>query len=393
MNINTHKQNNHIPNLNFTDLDSLPKEASLYLSNCLLSIKQDIDFVSNYQEIYNFRPEFNVHFINSTNKKEIAFAHSDKTYHRCFIYISIGLIFTIYNIVYEALLLEPKFLSTYFSNECNHLNKNSIKKIKKTTLSPTSIDSLIERFCQYNKAPLAEDMQTVIDGVVQTAISFICKHEMAHFFRTHFTFSYNSYSVTCFEEGNTNHLFNVDSTRTSRDSYMRAIESDADTQATIMALRELESILSKDYTIDQISQREVLDIYYEFCLAVGILFLYLDPKTDFKYRRIGTHPPSIVRLQNIMYIMKVYFETIYHIDSDAILEEQMAILFELENLAILMDHTDGLWIRSDSPQYNNCYLDIDSIDEYWRKTYPDMLDILNKIDKHALYDFINLNLS
>lgn len=388
----THKYKN-LCDANFTDLNSLPAEANLYLQKCLFSIKQDIDFVSNFEEIYNFRPEFSVNFINSIDKKDVAFAHIDNTYQKCFIYISVGLIFTVHNILCEAISLEPNFLSTCFSDTCHHIHKNIKQKIRTTTKYPTSIDSLINRFCEYREKSIEEDKKNVIDGIVLTAISYICKHEMAHFFRTHFTFSHNSNYVTCFEEGSAHLLFKVDSPKNKWDTYMRAMESDADTQATIMTLREVEFILTNDYTIEKISQKDALDLYYEFGLAIGILFLYLDKKVDFKNRSIGTHPPSVIRLQNILYIMKIYFETIYHIDPENIIEEQMAILYELENLAILLGFSDGLWIRYDSPQYKNLYLDIGGIEDYWNKTYPDMLEILKKIDQHALYDFINLNLS
>ena len=95
-----------------TDLGSLPSEAILYLKACQLQIKHDIDFVSNYEEIYNFRPEFTISFLSTINKT--AFTCADDTYTKCFIGISIGLIFTLHNILCEALLSEPKFLNTYF---------------------------------------------------------------------------------------------------------------------------------------------------------------------------------------------------------------------------------------------------------------------------------------
>ena len=106
---------------------------------------------------------------------------------------------------------------------------------------------MIERFCQYRKSSLPEDQQSVIDGIILTAIDFICKHEMAHFFRSHLTFSHGGHCVKYIEESDVNLYFAMDSTSSDRNLFLRAIESDADTQATVMVLREMDAVLSENY--------------------------------------------------------------------------------------------------------------------------------------------------
>lgn len=373
-----------------TDFASLPPEVNRFLTACQYSIKEDIDFISNYKEIYDFRPEFNIGFLNTVQKT--AFTCADKTYEKCFVGISIGLILSVYNIVYEALSPGTGFLDRYFDSDTDSENKNDFQKIKRSTIHPVDIRFLMERFCLYRHSSLPEERQIVLEGIVFTAIGFICKHEMAHFFRSHATFSCDGLRASYFEEEYANLLFGFDSHNSPEKLFMRALESDADTQAVIMALRELEFEFTHDYTTDTVNQESVINTFFEFGLAVGVLFLCLDNNMSFEIQRMGSHPPSIIRFQNTIYIMRKYFEIVYGSEPDVLLEEHVNILSEIESLAILMGYSVGLWVRKDTP-HDGLYLDLQEMIEFWEAENPYSMELLEQIDRHAFYDFIGLNIN
>lgn len=373
-----------------TDLASLPLEAVRFLTACQHAIKEGIGFLSNYQEIYDFRPEFDTGFLNTIQKT--AFTCTDETYQKCFIGISAGLVLSVYNIVYEALTPGTGFLDSYFGTDTTSDNKADLRKIKRSTIDPIDMRFLMDRFCSYRRSPLPEERQIVLDGIVFTALDFICKHEAAHFFRSHATFSHDGFHVGYFGEESATPLFACDSRQSPEKLFMRALESDADTQAVIMALRELEFEFTHDYTTDSVNQESVLDTLFEFGLAVGVLFLCLDNRVSFEIQRAGSHPPSIIRFQNAVYIMRKYFETIYDSDPEALLEEHVRILFEIENLAISMGYSEGLWVRFDAPK-DALYLDLHEMMEFWEAENPYAMELLERIDRHATYDFIGLDLN
>lgn len=373
-----------------TDFASLPSEINRFLTACQYSIKEDIDFISNYKEIYDFRPEFNIGFLNTIQKT--AFTCADNSYEKCFIGISIGLILSIYNIVYEALIPGTGFLDSYFDPDTDSDNKDDFHKIKRSTIHSVDLKFLMDRFCLYRRSSLTEERQIVLDGIAFTAIDFICKHEMAHFFRSHATFSCDGLQASYFEEEYANLLFGFDFHNSPEKLFMRALESDADTQAVIMALRELEFEFTHDYTTGTVNQESVINTFFEFGLAVGVLFLCLDNNISFEMQRTGSHPPSIIRFQNTVYIMRKYFEIVYGSEPDVLLEEHVNILSEIERLALLMGYSEGLWVRTDTP-HDGLYLDLQDMVEFWEIENQYSMELLEQIDRHARYDFIGLNIN
>lgn len=374
-----------------TDTNDFPLEVKAFLTECQYSIKNGLDFVSNYEEIYNFRPEFIVGFLQSI--KKTAFTCANDEGNKCFIGISLGLILSIHNIVCESLRLNSGFLSYYLKNTYHEIGKEHFRSIKPTILNPVDIDSLTQQFCRYKTYPFDKDTKETIYAIVFTAIDFICKHELAHFFRSHSTIPFNGINAGYFDEEYSNLFFaSNDGTDINRRLFMRALESDADTQAIIMAMREFDSILTDDYNIDKIDQDVVLDTVFEFGLAIGILFLCLDNRLDLEIQFKGTHPPSIVRFQNAIHILLTYCETMYESNREILHEENINILLELENLAILMGYPEGLWIRFEKP-LNDKFLDLDDMIKLWNNDHVLTGEIVQQIDKHARYDFIGMSIT
>lgn len=375
-----------------TDTENFPFELKRFLTECQYSIKEGVNFVSNYEEIYNFRPEFIVGFLRSVRKT--AFTCTNDANNKCFIGISLGLTLSIHNILYEALRADAGFLDYYLKDVYKEIGKEYYKTIRPSIINPADIDGLVEQFCQCRQYDIDDEKRQTIDAIIFTSIDFICKHELAHFFRSHSTFLYDGVTLKHFDEEYSNLYFasNIDMD-IHRRLFMKAIESDADTQAIIMALRELESIFIDDYNTDKdIDQDIILDTLFEFGLALGVLFLCLDNQLNIEIQFKSTHPPAIVRFQNAVYIMQRYFETIYDSDRSNLQEENLNILLEIENLALLMGYPEGLWLRFEKPQ-DDKYLDLDDMIKFWNKDHASTEEILKQIDEHATYDFIGINIT
>lgn len=371
------------------DLNTLPPEVSVFMVNCQESIKSDIDFVSNFEEVYNFRPEFTVGFLKTI--KKTAFTCTDDTHTKCFIGISLGLVLSLHDIIYEALSSKSGFLDSYFGDTFHPIDKLKSTKIKRTTFNPIDMENLLYRFCAYHNNPLQEDEQLILNGIVFTAISFICKHEMAHFFRSHSTLVYRKSKVEYFDEEFSNVYFCFNSETDSEKQFMRALESDADAQASIMMAREIELEITDDFTTEHINEEDILNNFYEVGLSIGILFLCLDNRDNFNIHRSRSHPPSIIRFANALYVIRKYMEVVWKCDKDRILREHMDIIMEIENLAILLGYPDGEWIRFDEPK-NSKYLELHNIMNFMNQDYPIETKIFKEIDHNAKYDFTSLTL-
>lgn len=368
------------------DFIKLPKEVATYLVHCQESIKNDINFVSNFEEIYDIRPEFTVGFLNTERKTAFTCTNRDNT--KCFIGISIGLVLSLHNILHEALALDSGFLDSYFENTYHPVDKFSSIKIKRSTFRPIDMESLLNRFCLYYNTPLSEDKQSVINAIVFTAISFICKHEMAHFFRDHSNIINSQFDVVFFDEEYSNDYFFFNTDSNYETQFMRAIESDADAQACIMMAREIEREILEDYTIDDINNEDILDEYYAIGIAIGVLFLCLDNHQIFNNLTIGTHPPCIIRFNNVLYDFQKYMEIVWECKGDIIIQEQMDIISEIENLAILLGYPNCEWVRDDDTERKNYLSKINDLINFMKDEDPVATLIYKIIDKHAKYDFI-----
>lgn len=371
--------------------DSTPLDAAVtaFLLNCQYYTKKSISILSDFEEIYEYRPELIVGFLNT--EKKAAFMKSSED--MCFIGISLGLVLTIHNILYEAVGLDQGFMDYYFKDHYNQVDKKCSRKISRFIFSPPSIDFLTEEFKKCRKLSLDKEVKETLDAIVYTALDFICKHELAHFFREHETFVYNDDRVEFFDEEIMLHAFerlaSGNEVTFKKQSFNRAMESDADTQAIIMALRENEVAYPDLFLENQIDQESVFDIVYELGLAIGVLFVCLDNQKDIQIQYKERHPPSYVRFQYIMYIIIEYCHVLYDTDKNDLVEKNIDISLEMENLAILLGYKEGIWIRTDKPVTGK-FLDIDNLLPISNDEYQSMIPIIEKIDKHAKYNFISL---